>query len=338
MTREQAIRKIRGLLALAEEGRGATAEEATEAAGKAARLMSAFGVEAATVESGGEGADRARPIVKGDAPLETMSARGDTWKNILSGGVDAATRCKSYWRRVTIPADPAAGTPGRDGLILCFVGTEPDVAAAGYLLASVFRQVDRLAALYSGRGRAWLNSYRLGLAVTIARRMRDSARTTEQATAAAAQRGELPAVTCHCACPHRPREGRSRAGVPRCNEGVQEDRRRQHVGPLGLRPGQGGRRQGRHRWRRRARPGGPACRQRLGEARVMKPGDVVTIGPPYIGGGCYGSDASTGQTMRLVRRSGPLLAGVDWYLAPLGLPDSEWTVSVSETRLTLVTS
>lgn len=63
----------------------------------------------------------------------------------------------------------------------------------------------------------------------------------------------------------------------------------------------------------------------------MKPGDVVTIGPPYIGNGRYGSDVWTGQTMRLVRSS----PCGDWYLAPRELPDGEWTVSIYEGRLRL---
>lgn len=189
MTRDEAVAKVRKLLVLAEAGRGATREEAEAAASRAAELMAKFQLEQATVLDGE--AAQPLPIEVQRTPDTEWVPRFDTWRGILMGGVNVACSCRSFIDRVQRNARPAEGLPGFDGFAPTFVGTGPNVAAACYLYASLCRQVDRLAGLYAGKGRAWLNSYRLGVATGVASRLREAAVRTRQDARGEAARGAV---------------------------------------------------------------------------------------------------------------------------------------------------
>lgn len=179
LTREQALARIRKLLALADIERGATQDEAELAAVRASELMAAYNLEAAEVAE--EAKEAPSPIVYQDA-VEIITAQCDNWRGILGEGIDVATGCLSHWKRnVTRPADPTTGAPGDRGLTLRFYGTVSSTAAACYLYASLCRQVDRLAGMYRGMGRSWLNAYRIGLASALASRLSDGAKAARAA-------------------------------------------------------------------------------------------------------------------------------------------------------------
>jgi len=153
MNREEAIDKVRKLLAL-NEGSGATTAEAANAAAAATQLMERYRLASAEVEAPEE-EDEA--IVESAPLVEGKRLQG--WFRMLVGSVCVHNSCRSLLRS------------GMGMSRLLIVGRTSDVAVTEYMITYLRREIDRLAAQHVGMGRSYLNSFRLGAAVEVRKRL-----------------------------------------------------------------------------------------------------------------------------------------------------------------------
>lgn len=170
MTRESIISKITRLLALADKGRNNSTHEAEAAAALAAKLMREHRIEGLELVADGE--TEAEPmetvdLYDGEGPKKRVS-----WKSVLAGGLSRANGCRTVnaWRG-------GWRDPRRTLLIL---GRRDSVQAVGYLYSYLVREVEAVTKRASkGLGRAYANSFRLGMASRIASRVQEAARDHE---------------------------------------------------------------------------------------------------------------------------------------------------------------
>jgi hypothetical protein len=177
------LRRIHALLATAERKAG-NEQEAALAAERAAELMARYQITAATVEAAAPAtaAPRAEePIVSRRAEDNGPEARKRVaWKMAIVTGVAASLDCRTYWH-------------GHEPTLY---GRTSAVDAARYLVAYLYREVDRLAAEQAhGYGRSYAHAYRIGCAGRISQRLVEAKRERDAAARdAAARGGALPAA------------------------------------------------------------------------------------------------------------------------------------------------
>lgn len=166
MTTPNIIERVRRLLALAESS---NVHEAAAAAAKAQELMSRHQLDMAAleVESGAED----EPILQEELARFRGTVRAP-WRGVLAEALASANGCDVYSGRRT-DAD------GRIFVVYKIVGLASSAGAVRYLFAFLAREVDRLAVLEAKRrnaprGRAWLNSFRLGAACELRTRISDA--------------------------------------------------------------------------------------------------------------------------------------------------------------------
>lgn len=138
VNREQAMEKVRKLLALAESE---NENEAAAAMGRAQAIMAKFQIETASLEI--EPEESEGPIETWDDPLDVSSA---TWRRHLARVLCDANGCFVF----------------RSGKETRITGRAGAVSTVRYLFDFCCREIDRLAREHGGNGRTWLNNYRLG--------------------------------------------------------------------------------------------------------------------------------------------------------------------------------
>jgi hypothetical protein len=137
------VRKLRALATSSNE------HEAAAAAAAAERIIQEHRLSEAEVEAGGEA-----PTEKasdGHEPITTHAKRAPYWRKYLVSGLSSRHGCATYLRYA-----------GGGGWAHQIVGRKSDVETVRYLFAWLSLEIDRLAGLHKGEGRAWLNSYRVG--------------------------------------------------------------------------------------------------------------------------------------------------------------------------------
>ena len=180
--------KIRKLLALA-DGAG-TEAEAANAAARAAALMAQYQIEQADVDELVRDAED--PMVRVDTE---SSGRFAGWRKQLAGGIAAGCGCSVILVR----------SRSKGETILSFFGRTSDVQSAVYMFGALSTEIERLAKRNAaGCGAAYVNAYKLGAAITIARRLRaQREETIEQAREAGVSSAALVKVNDSCALAHK---------------------------------------------------------------------------------------------------------------------------------------
>lgn len=154
MTRDEAIDKVRKLLALA-EGEGATTGEAANAAAAATALMERYRLASAEVAVAAED-DEA--IAEGTLLVEGL--RLDGWIRFLLVAVAKTNSCRSLLQ---------SHVGGKKSLRI--IGRPSDSAVAQYTFAYLRREIDRLADEHRGAGRSYLNAFRIGAVSEVSKRL-----------------------------------------------------------------------------------------------------------------------------------------------------------------------
>lgn len=167
MTREQVLNKVRKLLRMTTE-RGCTEAEARQAAAMAQRLLIAHRLDQAALDV----TDREMPQdpqVWADPLDASCRTRVSPWRSRLAGAVARANGCAVYY----------------SGGQIRIVGTPDNVTATRYIYDFCAREIDRLAKQYSGNGRTWLASWRVGAATGVTEVLREARDNARQEAASA---------------------------------------------------------------------------------------------------------------------------------------------------------
>lgn len=153
--------RVKKLLALSRDG-GATPEEAALAAAKAAELLAAHRLEMAAVEG--------VSVDPGAAIEEDWASYGrDQWVSWLAVAVGRVTRCKPIIQFRFLNGNG----PRTKGYT--FIGRRDDLSGATAMLAFLVREIKLQGAVYArrnpGHGRTLANSFAVGAADVIVRRL-----------------------------------------------------------------------------------------------------------------------------------------------------------------------
>ena len=148
MTHEQALERVRKLLALAESD---NPHEAALAMGRAQALMESHRISMAALDDSPDD----EPIQLWDDPLDSRVRA--TWKKRLGMTLCTANGCAIY---------NSSGA-------LVITGRASNVQTVRYLYRYCVRAIDRLTRSNgAGNGRTWMNNYRLGCVDAIAKAIR----------------------------------------------------------------------------------------------------------------------------------------------------------------------
>lgn len=180
MTRDEAMDKVRKLLALAG---GSSGHEAASAAAMAQQIMSRYELDEAALDTSEAPVDDG-PVTDESLGESTASTGvSAAWKGHIAAGLARANACKCYW-------DAPYGGKKR----LHVVGKRGDSQKVGYLFQLLVGTVEQLAKRdCRGRGQRYYHAYRLGMSAAIQEKLVDGARqAAADARAAAAQPGANP--------------------------------------------------------------------------------------------------------------------------------------------------
>ncbi len=163
--REKALDRVRKILRL-RDGAG-TPEEAAAAAGRAQEILLKLQLTEGDIDLGGDETEEALPPPR-EMWLDPGHRPGKKvyWRGYLAGGIADANSCTYYWH----------------GPRPIIIGQEDDIRTVRYLYQALSREVVKLADrtwlaadnLLGQSPRAWKNAFRLGCAVAIAARLRQT--------------------------------------------------------------------------------------------------------------------------------------------------------------------
>ena len=160
MTIDQAIDKIRKLLALATSD---NPHEAAQAAARAQEILDRYEINRAMLAIDAGDVELDEPIenfATKDAPLDAAKAVA-TWKGCLSRVLAEVNQCRVYTSR------------NDNGRTIEIVGRAGNVQKVRYLYAYLVHEIERLCARDGrGCGRTWRNNYRHGVIDTVAKALR----------------------------------------------------------------------------------------------------------------------------------------------------------------------
>jgi hypothetical protein len=158
MTRDEALQKVAKLLRLTTE-RGATQDEAAQAAGLASALMSRYEIDAAAIALQEPEAIKEEVKDFGADPID-QKAR-ERWRGYLAIAIAHLHGCHCY------------RSAGR----LCLIGRPSDVQTVRYLYGWTVRQVEAISGRDCiGYGITYANNFRLGMVDTIKARLTEAHR------------------------------------------------------------------------------------------------------------------------------------------------------------------
>ena len=146
MVNQQLIAKIKKLLALATSS---NENEATIAAAKASLLLAQYNLSLADL-----GTDEKEEIR--ETVIETTS-RTVTWKIILLSGIAEANSCEAM--------------RNTDTGNMFLVGSSTNLIVCQHLYQYLTQAIERQAKSYQGKGRAYLNAFRVGCATRLRQRL-----------------------------------------------------------------------------------------------------------------------------------------------------------------------
>lgn len=162
---DKIVERIRKLLALSQS---ANEHEAAAAAARAAELMAAHQLHAATLTQAAPDPIGAHEIDRGGHAV--------SWRGILANGIAQSFGCRMYWKQGRQDGARYART--------MVVGRAGDVDGVRYMYLYLSSEIERLAAdawtalpdrdRMCARPRSWKNAFRLGAATTIAGRLREA--------------------------------------------------------------------------------------------------------------------------------------------------------------------
>lgn len=181
MSLEAVIEKIRRLRALSQSQ---NEHEAAAAAAAAERLMQEHRIAEAEVEAAGASAEASEPVTQPEEPGAVFGVQIPNWKYMLFGKLAELHGCSFYTdHRRTRAADGVIGYER----IACLIGRTSDTAMVAYLYAWLSVETERLTQkIGRGRGRTWMNSYRLGCVAGICEAMERAEETSRQQVTSAA--------------------------------------------------------------------------------------------------------------------------------------------------------
>jgi hypothetical protein len=174
MQYEEALRKVRSLLNLADAKRGATQEEAAQAAAMAQRIMDKFGIDIndADFDSNQATAD-AEPIKNfgHEDPLERMDKSHDyedSWSVLLANVIARQNQCLARYMRV-----------GKNGFSVRIIGRPSDVNLVRYLYGFFKQQIKNLKSEHcKGNSSAYKGEFCKGCIDTLSRKLEQSRKET----------------------------------------------------------------------------------------------------------------------------------------------------------------
>lgn len=192
--------RVRKLMRL---GESPNENEAASAAAEAARLMTKYGIEMSQLKESAD--DSVAPVL--EESVES-SARLASWRYWLADGAIKSQGGDCWQMRTRIPGIVGGRVKIKSTTHLQMVGTRAQIDAAQYIYQAMTREVERLANVFyaveareceaSGVGvpsaRTWKNSFRLGCAVTIGKRLAAQYQATLAEVAKEAPTGEQALV------------------------------------------------------------------------------------------------------------------------------------------------
>jgi len=140
------IDKVQKLLRLS---RSSNIHEAAAAAAAADRLIQEHGLQQAQFEA--DGTEPAEKPAEDTSPL-TSWHRLPTWRKILTSGLVRHYSCAGF----------LTWSLGQGGYVYKVVGRPSDVASVRYMLGWLTVEIERLAQLNKGQGKAFLDSFKRG--------------------------------------------------------------------------------------------------------------------------------------------------------------------------------
>ncbi len=185
---EKIIDKIRKLLALAKSD---NVNEAAAAAARAQAIIDNHKIDLALLQEEEQHEEQPEEPVRRclDFPLFAVARRIPAWKWDLAWSLCDANQCRPW---SSTEYDEAEEKYAR----VCYViGRTGDAQTVQYLHQYLAHEIDRLAKTHSGKGRTWLNNFRLGAVSEIERRLKLKKRYDRKAlTRSAAESGDSTAL------------------------------------------------------------------------------------------------------------------------------------------------
>lgn len=142
---DEIIERVRKLLALSESP---NEHEAAQAVALAHKLMEKHAISEAMLDT------ETPPDVTEQELMEPKS-RLDLWRHHLATSLGHYHRCETYW---SLRKRGSFKT-----FAIQIVGAKSDIDAVRYLFDYCVRQVNRLAEQHAGKGRVWVDNYRVGV-------------------------------------------------------------------------------------------------------------------------------------------------------------------------------
>ena len=179
MTYEEAIRKVGACLRLAQSP---NANEAALAAAKAQDIMDRFNITAEVLkQEAGPAAEPDEPVKYfSNEPVLTACQKDSLWSGSLAWHISKHYGCSTI-RHTTNNAGSRSWS---------LVGRPSDVQTTRYMIGLLAEEVRRLAKTHClGYSREYAKSFKAGVVDTIARKLREQRKTTEDAVRAEAGKG-----------------------------------------------------------------------------------------------------------------------------------------------------
>ena len=175
MDKQKIEDKIKKLLRLATS---ANVNEAAAAAGQAQALIEKYNIDLSMAEAeGDDGSEPVRdwkPADNRDIPLFVVKQRMPTWRWSLAWSVAEVNGCKPWSYSDYVTREDGSWGWQRTAYL---VGDPRDAAHAAAIYQYIEAQIDALCKRKgAGMGRAWANSFRMGAASEIGRRLEQASR------------------------------------------------------------------------------------------------------------------------------------------------------------------
>lgn len=171
MTREEAIEKVRKLLALSQSN---NPHEAALAAQRAQEILDKYEIEQGMLDLSSDDPTDKEQITQ-DGILGEPTQRMSAWKGVLSDALARANACRSYWNWTRTYS-------GGRIMRLKIVGRPSDVQKVQYMFGLLVAEVDRLTKRdCTGEGKTYSNNYRHGMVSAISEKIREAKQSARRA-------------------------------------------------------------------------------------------------------------------------------------------------------------
>jgi hypothetical protein len=176
MTKEEAIEKVRKLLALSQSN---NPHEAALAAQRAQEILNKYEIEQGMLDLSSDDPTDKEQITQ-DGILGEPTQRMSAWKGVLSDALARANACRSYWHWLHT-VNQTNWRPARI-MRLKIVGRPSDVQKVQYMFSLLVAEVDRLTKRdCAGKGKTYSNNYRHGMVGAIAEKIHEAKQSARRA-------------------------------------------------------------------------------------------------------------------------------------------------------------